>query len=242
MNVYQFEKIINGFSSLKILHEIIDFNPLSRNAWIGIHDEPDNAIEAYILDSYSFLFEDQFHGVVGFEWWFHVMDNDRSMITFHADHDEAHRIQEGEMKYPLLSTCTYFDQDRNPTIFLNAQHKSKFERHVEPWPPTEAVFSYPARGKMVAYDPTYIHGILPGSDKQITLWYNVWSYKPDNLQRVGVSRPLIERPTYKMKDIKEPVLYLGKTVSLDIDVHQRPITLKGPHGAKSMGSLWKVSQ
>ena len=92
------------------------------------------------------------------------------------------------------------------------------------------------------YDPTYIHGILPGSDKQITLWYNVWSYKPDNLQRVGVSRPLIERPTYKMKDIKEPVLYLGKTVSLDIDVHQRPITLKGPLGSQSMGSLWKVSQ
>ena len=242
MNVYQFEKIVNGFSCLKILHEINDFNPLSRNAWIGIHDEPDNAIEAYILDSYSFLFEDQFHGVVGFEWWFHVMDNDRSMITFHADHDEAHRIQEGEMKYPLLSTCTYFDQDRNPTIFLNAQHKSKFERHVEPWPPTEAVFSYPARGKMVAYDPTYIHGILPGSDKQITLWYDVWSYKPDNLQRVGVSRPIIERPTYKMKKIKEPVLYLGETVSLGIDVHQRPVTLKGPLGSQSMGSLWKVSQ
>ena len=45
-----------------------------------------------------------------------------------------------------------------------------------------------------------------------------------------------------MKDIKEPVLYLGETVSLGIDVHQRPVTLKGPLGSQSMGSLWKVSQ
>ena len=57
-----------------------------------------------------------------------------------------------------------------------------------------------------------------------------------------MARPLIERPTYKMKDIKEPVLYLGETVSLGIDVHQRPVTMKGPHGSQSMGCLWKVSQ
>ena len=57
-----------------------------------------------------------------------------------------------------------------------------------------------------------------------------------------MSRPIIERPTYKMKKIKEPVLYLGKTVSLGMDVHQRPITLKGPYGAQGIGDLWKVSQ
>ena len=247
MNIYQFEKIVNGFSCLKILHEINDFNPLSRNAWIGIHDEPDNAIEAYILDSYSFLFEDQFHGVVGFEWWFHVMDNDRSMITFHADHDESHRIQEGEMKYPLLSTCTYFDQDRNPTIFLNAQHKSKFERHVEPWPPTEAVFSYPARGKMVAYDPTYIHGILPGSKGRTSLWYNVWGYKPNYMERVGIPRrgflsDTTHRSTFIGCESIEPTAYLGETKTIGLECNHKRIDLVGPAGAIPAGTLWRVQQ
>ena len=55
MNVYQFEKIINTYSSMMIKKEVEDFNPLRRNAWIGLHDTPDNAIESYILDSFSFL-------------------------------------------------------------------------------------------------------------------------------------------------------------------------------------------
>ena len=122
---------------------------------------------------------------------------------------------------------SFLPKDSTQTLRTQKDGKGKFGRIL---------------GKFLVYDPTYIHGILPGSDKQITLWYNVWSYKPDNLERVGVSRPIIERPTYKMKKIKEPVLYLGKTVSLGMDVHQRPITLKGPHGVQSMGSLWNVSQ
>ena len=243
MRIFQYDEIVTPNILVALKSEVEIMNTLmDRNAWIGLHDQPDNAIEQFILDSYDFHFADKCNDVVGFEWWIHVVEKSNHMVRFHADHDEHLRVTEDEMKYPMLGACLYLDEDTNPTIFFNTQQTSKYEKQIEPFPPTDAVFSYAARGKFLVYDPTYIHGILPGSDKQITLWYNVWSYKPDNLQRVGVSRPLIERPTYKMKDIKEPVLYLGKTVSLDIDVHQRLITLKGPHGAKSMGSLWKVSQ
>ena len=243
MRIFQYDEIVtpNILQILKSEVEIMN-TLMDRNAWIGLHDQPDNAIEQFILDSYDFHFADKCNDVVGFEWWIHVVEKSNHMVLFHADHDEHLRITEDEMKYPMLGTCLYLDEDSNPTIFFNTQQTSKYEKQIEPFPPTDAVFSYADRGKFLVYDPTYIHGILPGSDKQITLWYNVWSYKPDNLERVGVSRPLIERPTYKMKEIKEPVLYLGKTVSHGMEIHQRPITLKGPHGSQSMGSLWKVNQ
>ncbi len=243
MRIFQYDEIVtpNILQILKSEVEIMN-TLMDRNAWIGLHDQPDNAIEQFILDSYDFHFADKCNDVVGFEWWIHVVEKSNHMVLFHADHDEHLRITEDEMKYPMLGACLYLDENSNPTIFFNTQQTSKYEKQIEPFPPTDAVFSYADRGKFLVYDPTYIHGILPGSDKQITLWYNVWSYKPDNLERVGVSRPLIERPTYKMKEIKEPVLYLGKTVSHGMEIHQRPITLKGPHGSQSMGSLWKVNQ
>ena len=222
MRIFQYDEIVTPNILVALKSEVEIMNTLmDRNAWIGLYDQPDNAIEQFILDSYDFHFADKCNDVVGFEWWIHVVEKSNHMVLFHADHDEHLRVTEDEMKYPMLGTCLYLDENSNPTIFFNTQQTSKYEKQIEPFPPTDAVFSYADRGKFLVYDPTYIHGILPGSDKQITLWYNVWSYKPDNLQRVGVSRPLIERPTYKMKDIKEPVLYLGKTVSLDIDVHQR---------------------
>ena len=243
MRIFQYDEIVTPNILVMLKSEVEIMNTLmDRNAWIGLHDQPDNPIEQFILDSYDFHFADKCNDVVGFEWWIHVVEKSNHMVRFHADHDEHLRVTEDEMKYPMLGACLYLDEDTNPTIFFNTQQTSKYEKQIEPFPPTDAVFSYADRGKFLVYDPTYIHGILPGSDKQITLWYNVWSYKPDNLERVGVSRPLIERPTYKMKNIKEPVLYLGETVSLGIDVHQRPVTLKGPLGSQSMGSLWKVSQ
>ena len=243
MRIFQYDEIVTPNILVMLKSEVEIMNTLmDRNAWIGLHDQPDNPIEQFILDSYDFHFADKCNDVVGFEWWIHVVEKSNHMVRFHADHDEHLRVTEDEMKYPMLGTCLYLDENSNPTIFFNTQQTSKYEKQIEPFPPTDAVFSYADRGKFLVYDPTYIHGILPGSDKQITLWYNVWSYKPNNLERVGVSRPLIERPTYKMKEIKEPVLYLGETVSLGIDVHQRPVTLKGPLGSQSMGSLWKVSQ
>ena len=83
------------------------------------------------------------------------------MVRFHADHDEHLRVTEDEMKYPMLGACLYLDEDTNPTIFFNTQQTSKYEKQIEPFPPTDAVFSYADRGKFLVYDPTYIHGILP---------------------------------------------------------------------------------
>ena len=150
------------------------------------------------------------------------------------------------MKYPMLGTCLYLDDDSNPTIFLDTQQTSVYENNQN-LSSHQCCISYADEGKFLVYDPTYIHGILPGSDKQTTLWYNIWDYKPDNLERVGISRRGYKnsndnRGHFIIKERKEPTLYLGETISVGLDVHQRPITLKGPLGSHGIGNLWQVKQ
>ena len=79
------------------------------------------------------------------------------------------------------------------------------------------------------------------------MWYNIWDYKPDNLKRVGISRQGYKnsndnRGHFIIKERKEPVLFLGETTSVVLDVHQRPMTLKGPYGSNGIGNLWQVKQ
>ena len=243
MNIFQYDQVVSPRTLETLISEVDVFkDKMQGNAWIGLHDEPDNPIEQFIIDSYDFHFADKCEGVVGFEWWIHVMEKDTQMITFHADHDEDKRINEGDMSFPMLGTCLYLDDNPNPTIFFNTEQTSKYEKEIEPFPPTSAVFSYADRGKFLVYTPRYLHGILPCSDKQSTLWYNVWHYKPKNLDRVGLSRLGFDNGHYIMKKRNDPVLYLGDTVTFGMDIQQKAMTLKGPHGAQGIGDLWEVNQ
>ena len=57
MNIYP--PIIDSISTVKLRDEIKQLDPLKSNGfttnkWIGIHDEPENTIEKYRLDSYDF--------------------------------------------------------------------------------------------------------------------------------------------------------------------------------------------
>ena len=244
MNIFQYDQVVAPRTIENLISEVDLFkDKMKGNAWIGLYDEPDNLIEQFIIDSYDFHFADKCQSVVGFEWWIHVMDKDNQMITFHADHDEDKRINEGDMSFPMLGTCLYLDDTINPTIFLDTEHTSTYEKQIEPFPPTNAVFSYADKGKFLVYNPRYLHGILPSSDKQSTLWYNVWHYKPKNLDRVGLSRLNYDKKNhYIMKERKDPVLYLGETITVDMDIQQRPMTLKGPRGSQGIGNLWQVNQ
>ena len=243
MNIFQYDQVVSPRTLETLISEVDVFkDKMQGNAWIGLHDEPDNPIEQFIIDSYDFHFADKCEGVVGFEWWIHVMEKDTQMITFHADHDEDKRINEGDMSFPMLGTCLYLDDNPNPTIFFNTEQTSKYEKEIEPFPPTSAVFSYADRGKFLVYNPRYLHGILPCSDKQSTLWYNVWHYKPKNLDRGGLSRLGFDNGHYIMKKRNDPVLYLGDTVTFGMDIQQKAMTLKGPHGAQGIGDLWEVNQ
>ena len=248
MNIKQYPPVINSISLDNLVREVKMFDPLPGNCWIGLHDEPENALEKYILDSYDMYFKDMFPNVTGFEWWFHYIKKCDRMIAFHSDHDEmVRRENEGEMIYPLLSTVTYLNNHKSPTIVWDTS-TGKHQKEYRNIPPTEVVFSIPEEGRMLTFNPRYIHGVLPHSEGRITLMYNIWDYRPKALNRLGqrtLARNMSSQFFARHESI-DPVTWLGETCDSTVTLFgpdwKRQITFKHPVGISEIGSFWKVIQ
>ena len=248
MNIKQYPPDINYISLYNLLREVKMFDPLPGNCWIGLHDEPENALEKYILDSYDMYFKDMFPNVTGFEWWFHYIKKCDRMIAFHSDHDEmVRRENEGEMIYPLLSTVTYLNNHKSPTIVWDTS-TGKHQKEYRNIPPTEVVFSIPEEGRMLTFNPRYIHGVLPHSEGRITLMYNIWDYRPKALNRLGqrtLARNMSSQFFARHESI-DPVTWLGETCDSTVTLFgpdwKRQITFKHHVGISEIGSFWKVIQ
>ena len=248
MNVVQYRPVINSISLYELVREVKMFDPLPGNCWIGLHDEPENALEKYVLDSYDMYFKDKFPNVTGFEWWFHYIKKCDRMIAFHSDHDEmVRRENEGEMIYPLLSTVTYLNNHKSPTIVWDTStgNNQKEYRNI---PPTEVVFSIPEEGRILTFNPRYIHGVLPQSEDRITLMYNIWDYRPKGLNRIDqrTLRRTMSSQFFAEQEPIDAVKWLGetcdKTVTLFGPDWKRLVTFKHPHNATNYGDFWSVIQ
>ena len=248
MNIVQYRPVINSISLYELVREVKMFDPLPGNCWIGLHDEPENALEKYILDSYDMYFKDMFPNVTGFEWWFHYIKKCDRMIAFHSDHDEmVRRENEGEMIYPLLSTVTYLNNHKSPTIVWDTStgNNQKEYRNI---PPTEVVFSIPEEGRILTFNPRYIHGVLPQSEDRITLMYNIWDYRPKGLNRIDqrTLRRTMSSQFFAEQEPIDAVKWLGetcdKTVTLFGPDWKRLVTFKHPHNATNYGDFWSVIQ
>jgi len=248
MNINQYPPVINSISLDNLVREVKMFDPLRGNCWIGLHDEPENALEKYVLDSYDMYFKDMFPNVTGFEWWFHYIKECDRMIAFHSDHDEmVRRENEGEMIYPLLSTVTYLNNHKSPTIVWDTStgNNQKEYRNI---PPTEVVFSIPEEGRILTFNPRYIHGVLPQSEDRITLMYNIWDYRPKGLNRIDqrTLRRTMSSQFFAEQEPIDAVKWLGetcdKTVTLFGPDWKRLVTFKHPLNATNYGDFWSVIQ
>ena len=248
MNIVQYRPVINSISLYELVREVKMFDPLPGNCWIGLHDEPENALEKYVLDSYDMYFKDMFPNVTGFEWWFHYIKECDRMIAFHSDHDEmVRRENEGEMIYPLLSTVTYLNNHKSPTIVWDTStgNNQKEYRNI---PPTEVVFSIPEEGRILTFNPRYIHGVLPQSEDRITLMYNIWDYRPKGLNRIDqrTLRRTMSSQFFAEQEPIDAVKWLGetcdKTVTLFGPDWKRLVTFKHPLNATNYGDFWSVIQ
>jgi len=248
MNVSNYPSTVDAISLLGIKNEVESFNPLPGNMWVGIHDEPENNIEKYIQDSFDFYLKDNYNlsGIpygkpVGFEWWFHVFNEDERMISFHSDHDEMiRRENEGEMKYPFCSVELYLTNHTSPSMILDTIN-GKYDRELLKFPPSEMVFSYPEEGTMLAYNPRYIHGVGPNQNKgRMSLWYNVWHYRPKALGRVNIQTNINDCRFYKVEE-EFPVQWLGETNTCTSDCADKRFTFKYPKNARE-GQFWSVMQ
>ena len=248
MNIKQYPPVINSISLDNLVREVKMFDPLPGNCWIGLHDEPENALEKYILDSYDMYFKDMFPNVTGFEWWFHYIQKCDRMIAFHSDHDEmVRRENEGEMIYPLLSTVTYLNNHKSPTIVWDTS-TGKTQKEYRNIPPTEVVFSIPEEGRILTFNPRYIHGVLPQSEDRITLMYNIWNYRPKGLNRIDqrTLRRTMSSQFFAEQEPIDPVKWLGetcdKTVTLFGPDWKRLVTFKHPLNATNYGDFWSIIQ
>lgn len=240
MNVSYYPPILDANSLLNLKEEVRAYNPLAGNMWLGIHDEPENTIEKYIQDSFDLYLRDDYIPV-GFEWWFHIFEEDNRAVGFHSDHDEIMRMEDGgAMRYPLCSTVTYLTNHISPTIITNSM-TGAYVQELLNFPPTEVVFSSPEEGKFVTFNPRYIHGVLPDSNMgRMTLMYNVWDYHPKGLHRLGKRRLPLPSRFYK-EQVKRPVQWLGKTGTCRADVMNMRFEFKYPVGANE-GDCWSVTQ
>ena len=225
MNVYP--PIIDSPSLVQLRKDAEYFNP-SKNYWIGINDEPENTIEKYIQDSYDFYISKSILSdtlVKGFEWELSIFDGEHG-IPFHEQLDESIRIETGEKRYPLSSTITYLTNNTSPTIILDND---------------EVIFSVPEEGKFLTCDPRYIRGVHPNNNKgRITLCYDVWHYKPEGLERIGIKSTPFSCRFYKNAPVK-PVTWLGKVKDCTANVYDKVIRFKYPNHFNE-GETWKVIQ
>ena len=251
MNILSFPPILDSVSLLQLRKEVEYFYPLGHNKWVGINDEPENTIEKYIQDSFDFLLRDSYNlwhvdtvwntiaNPVGFEYWIENLEG-HNTITLHSNNDDTYRKGNyGVMKYPLLSTETYLTNDIDPTTILDTKHGNYYEEYTN-LPPTEATFSVPEEGKFVVSDPRYLRGVFGRCSSRLSLCYDVWHYRPQLLDRVGIiTRPFSCR--FYKQESTTPTQWLGKTRQMRLSIADQVITKKFPISYNA-GETWKVTQ
>ena len=224
MNIYP--PIIDSPSLVELKKDVEYFNS-PKNHWVGINDTPENTIEKYIQDSFDFYLADSFSSTIvkGFEWWTQIFTGEDA-IRFHDNHDEGVRMDTGEKRYPLSSTITYLTNHTSPTIILDTD---------------DVIFSVPEEGKFLTCDPRYIRGVHPNNNKgRVTLCYDVWHYKPEGLERIGINSIPFPCRFYKHSNV-QPVTWLGKVKDCTSNVYNKVITFKYPNHFNE-GETWKVIQ
>ena len=242
MNVLSYPPILDAISLVQLKNQVENFHPVGRNAWIGIYDEPENTIEKYIQDSFDFLLKDSpilTGKPVGFEWWIENLDG-HNTIKLHTNHDETYLTESnGKVKYPLLSTETYLTNHPDPTTILNTKRGKYYEEYKNN-PPTETVFSAPEKSKFLVSDPRYVRGVFGRCSTRPVLCYDVWDYKPKNLNRVGILTNIVDCRFYKQKP-RLPVQWLGQTRKQRLTLGNKTFFNRYPSGYNA-GETWKVTQ
>ena len=129
--------------------------------------------------------------------------------------------------------------NEDPTIILDTQHGNYWEEFIN-FPPTAITYSVPEEGKFLVTDPRYIRGVFDSSPDRLTLHYDVWNYKPKNLNRLGISSKIFDCRFYKEQS-SLPVEYLGRTKKDRMNLWQDYFDRYQPKHLNS-GETWKVNQ
>ena len=143
------------------------------------------------------------------------------------------------MRYPLLSTETYLTDHKEPTIILDTKHGDYWDEFVN-FPPKEITFSIPEEGKFLVTDPRHIRGAFKLQPNTISLCYDVWYYKPENLNRVGIPTAGFDCHFYK-RQASSPTPWLGDIGRSTMNLWDKDFRLKYLTHYSGNGT-WTVTQ
>ena len=189
--------IVNDFGKVcpdhvgEILKESISKIDTPRNYWVGVNDTPQNNLELYTFKLTEILHPHIARSeICGFEWWYHIGRTIKG-VNPHFDCDEYRKMEEKVITTPMGCSITYLtDSVEAPTVITNVEPDwyphEKFQR------PTEVVYSFPGKGKVITFGPKYLHGIKTATlaSDRITVMCNIWNYQPSRTVRVALVEEL----------------------------------------------------
>ena len=85
-----------------------------------------------------------------------------------------------------------------------------------------------------------MRGVFGRRSRRLSLCYDVWHYKPQHLDRIGMVCKPFECRFYKRQSTL-PTQWLGKTRMLKLNLGDKTITNKFPT-TYNEGETWKVTQ
>lgn len=210
MNVNDYGRIIDSDQISVLLTSIEKLKETENyysNNWFYYQSSPKNNIENYIQETFSIYFpEIERDKVCGFEWWVHDEETIET-VPLHFDCDEFKRLGEGEIVTPITSTITYLCDNLSPTIITDIETIGGLE--YQPKYPSQIVYSFPGEGKFFTFDPKYLHGVAKSQSKRLTLLYNVWEYRPEDLSEFEMEEEIFQFEIYKNNSSRIE-LYSGK--------------------------------
>ena len=176
------EKIINSnnFSiSSSIMPLLDDITRVSSNGTflLDINKNNFNVIEKFVYDITLFHLKRLGKSINGdkkyySEFWWRTLNINKDKIishNFHHDKDETIYLENNKLIHPLMSTVTYFDNSKIPTIIINETNK--------------ILLSFPLNNKHLSFNSECYHGVvkvfdnIPGmkeNESRKTLMINIW--------------------------------------------------------------------
>lgn len=136
---------------------------LGNSFWLAAEQVPRCTLERAARAIFAFHTKDAVYDAArsGAEWWVQFRSkasDDGEAIGFHWDKDERWRDQYDQYIHPQIATVTYLTDHGGPTLVLGAR---PLPRTVGAREVQKGFLAHPRRGKHIAFDGRYLHGVAP---------------------------------------------------------------------------------
>lgn len=210
------QRCFNSKGSFWVDHKYNEYQNSGYFSYVyQLREDPKTLVEQAIRAIYELLlkeFPDKAKHVKTAEWWCHS----RPHHMGHQFHFDSENEGKGRIRHPLLSTVLYLSDNEcnGPTLITN--QKLGGDLADKGW------IAIPKVNRLVAFDATYLHGVVPGKgfannlhDRRVTFMVGFWdSITVQTGPGIGASR----NTPYESKWSQE--MSMSNNVTTSDEIHQ----------------------